>query len=99
VASDGAYAMVVGRLKIDSPKPEIQCYVCRAVTNFNDIPHHHLSVIATHIDMVFKLVTKLRNESYILVRSRIIALTYSTFLNFKRKKASTSELLKCGRRT
>ena len=48
--------MVVGRLRLESPTPEINCYVCRAITNFNDITHHHLSVIATHIDLIHKPV-------------------------------------------
>lgn len=51
---DRSYAMVAGRLKLDGPHPKIQCYVCRPVLNFNDITHHHLSVVATHIDLVIK---------------------------------------------
>ncbi|XP_051201655.1 replication protein A 32 kDa subunit B-like [Lolium perenne] len=52
--SEGSYAAVIGSVKLAGVSPEIQCYDCRPVTNFNDIPHHHLSVIATHIDLVMK---------------------------------------------
>jgi hypothetical protein len=48
--------MVVGRVRSDGPTPEIQCFVCRPISNFNDITHHHLSVIAVHIDLVQKPV-------------------------------------------
>jgi hypothetical protein len=54
--SDGQYAISTGHVKLDGPSPEIQCYACRPITNFNDITHHHLSVIATHIDLVKKPV-------------------------------------------
>jgi hypothetical protein len=54
---EGAYVAVIGRIKLDGLSPEIQCYDCRPIRNFNDITHHHLSVIATHIDLVQKPVT------------------------------------------
>jgi hypothetical protein len=54
--SDGVYATAVGRVIIDGNTPEINCYICRPVTNFNDITHHHLSVIAVHIDLIKKQV-------------------------------------------
>jgi hypothetical protein len=49
--------MATGHVKLDGPSPAIQCYACRPIKNFNDITHHHLSVIATHIDLVTKPVT------------------------------------------
>ncbi|KAK1605621.1 hypothetical protein QYE76_029294 [Lolium multiflorum] len=52
--SEGAYVAVIGRIKLDDLSPEIQCYDCRPIRNFNDITHHHLSVITTHIDLVQK---------------------------------------------
>jgi hypothetical protein len=53
--------MVVGRVKVQGIWPEIDCFACKTVTNFNDITHHHLSVIATHIDLVLKPVCGIHN--------------------------------------
>ena len=53
---EGDYAMVVGRVRLDGPTPELQCYACRKVTNFNDITHHHICAIAAYIDLVLKPV-------------------------------------------
>jgi hypothetical protein len=61
ICSDGAYAMVVGRVKVQGIWPEIDCFACKTVINFNDITHHHLSVIATHIDLVLKPVCGMHN--------------------------------------
>lgn len=71
---EGGYAMAVGRVQPDGSGPEMQCYRCRPITNFNDITHHHLSVIATHIDLEFHPVMHdshpsfLRNANYCLYR-------------------------------
>ncbi|XP_051211139.1 replication protein A 32 kDa subunit B-like [Lolium perenne] len=54
---DDSYAKVVGRIKLDGSIPEILCYSCKIVTDFNDITHHHLSVIATHVDLVHRPIT------------------------------------------
>jgi hypothetical protein len=62
--SDGEYVMATGHVKLDGPNPEIQCYACRPIKNFNDITQHHLSVIATHIDLVTKPVTPVYSPSF-----------------------------------